>query len=67
MKIIKCSGNNCSETQEVEEECVGWYCRPCMERIMENMKSWLDSDKSKKIDKRFWEDVEKDYLSKELY
>lgn len=38
---IKCSVETCNEYQDVEDDVIGWYCKPCMERIMNNMKAEL--------------------------
>lgn len=61
MKVIKCGSAMCDKQLEVEDECVGWYCKPCMDRIQKNMKAWLESDVSKNFNKEYWKEVEKTF------
>ena len=51
----------CDKQREVEDECVGWYCKPCMDRIQNNMKAWLESDVCENFNKEYWKEVEKTF------
>jgi hypothetical protein len=53
MKIIKCSRPTCNEQYEEEDEnVVGWLCKSCMDRTMEYIIRYLESDECKNLNEK---------------
>ena len=61
---IKCSNPNCDKQEEVPDDIIGWYCKPCMLKIMGNIETWLNSEECKKIERNFWEKAGEDYKNR---